>query len=186
MKRLLLLPLSAVCLLSLLSARAKAQVGIYALFSADHYSGLGVGPGTSSTQSGGITPIGGTFGFYDDAIHAGPVHLGYDARLKIDNSANSTPYGNKVLGGLVGGRLDANPVVLPFRPYVQAEIGVIGTNNGTNTSRSAGFGYQVQFGGDITLFPHVGARLEYGAGQVKNDSLSHTLQSFGAGLVFRL
>jgi len=182
-----LLPALAVAaLLSSLPACAHGQVGIYGMFEADHYSGLGVGPGTSSTQSGGITPIGGTFGFYDDVIHAGPIHLGYDARLKIDNSANSTSYGNKLLGGLVGGRLDANPVVLPFRPYLQAEVGVIATNNGTNPSRSAGLGYQVQFGGDVTLFPHVGARFEYGAGQVRNDSLSHTLQSFGAGLIVRL
>lgn len=181
-----LLAFAAVCLLSLIPASAHAQVGIYGMFSADHYSGLGVGPGTSSTQSGGITPIGGTFGFYDDVVGAGPVHLGYDARLKVDNSANSTPYGNKLLGGLVGARLDGNLVLLPFRPYVQAEIGGVGTNNGTSYNRTAGFAYQVQFGGDFTLIPHLGVRLEYGAGQVKNDSLNHTLQSFGAGLVFRL
>ena len=61
-----LLAAAALCLLPLLPRSAHAQVGIY-------------GAGTSSTQSGGITPIGGTFGFFDDVIHAGPVHLGYDA-----------------------------------------------------------------------------------------------------------
>ena len=182
----LLLAGTAVLSLLLITSRAHAQVGIYGMFSADHYSGLGVGSGTASNQSGGITPLGGTFGFYDDVIHAGPVHLGYDARLKVDNSANSTPYGNKLLGGFVGGRLDGNLIVLPFRPYVQAEIGGVGTNNGTSTTRQGAFAYQVQFGGDFTLVPHLGVRLEYGAGQVETSGSNHTLQSFGAGLVLRL
>ena len=185
MKRLLLAG-TAVLFLSIVHASARAQVGIYGMFSADHYSGLGVGTGTGSNQSGGITPLGGTFGFYDDVVHAGPVHLGYDVRLKVDNSANSTPYGNKLLGGLVGARLDGNLIVLPFRPYIQAEIGGVGTNNGTSYTRQGSFAYQVQFGGDFTLLPHLGVRLEYGAGQVETQVQRHTLQSFGAGLVFRL
>ena len=185
MKR-FILALAAVCLLFLLPVCGRAQVGIYGMFSADHYSGLGVGPGTASNQTGGITPLGGTFGFYDDVLKAGPIKLGYDARVKIDNSSNSTPYGNKLFGGLVGARLDANALVLPFRPYVQAEIGGVGVNNGTSTSRQAAFAYQVQFGGDFTLLPHVGVRLEYGAGQAETTGSNHTLQSFGAGLVVRL
>lgn len=185
MKRSLLL-LSAFCLFFLTLASAQAQVGIYGMFSADHYSGLGVGSGTASNGSGGITPIGGTFGFYDDVLHAGPVHLGYDARLKIDNSANSTSYGNKLLGGFVGARLDGNLIVLPFRPYVQAEVGGVGTNNGTSSDRQGAFAYQVQFGGDFTVLPHIGVRLEYGAGQAETTGSNHTLQSFGAGLVVRL
>lgn len=185
MKQSLLL-LSASCLLLLAHASAQAQVGLYGMFSADHYSGIGVGSGTAANQSGGITPLGGTFGFYDDLVGAGPVHLGTDVRLVVENSANSTPYGNKLIGGFVGARLDGNLVVLPFRPYVQAEIGGVGTNNGTSYSRQGAFAYQVQFGGDFTLIPHVGVRLEYGAGQVETQVQRHTLQSFGAGLVVRL
>ena len=165
---------------------AKAQVAPYAMFSLGHYSGLGVGVGTSPTTSGGITAEGGTFGVYDDMVKTGPVGLGADARLIIENSANSTQYGNKVTGFLVGGRIDANAVVLPFRPYGQVEFGVVGTNNGTSASRSSSFAYQFQFGGDFTLVPHVGLRAEYGAGQLETSGNSHTLQTFSTGLVFRL
>lgn len=168
------------------TGRAHAQVAPYAMFSAGHYSGLGVGSGTASNQSGGMTALGGTFGVFDDPIHIRPISLGWDGRLIVENSANSTPYGNKITGFLTGGRLEANPIVLPFRPYVQAEFGFVGQNNGTSTSRSTSFAYQFQFGGDFTLIPHLGARLEYGAGQVETSGTNHTLQSFGAGLVLRL
>ncbi len=182
----LLLAATAVLPLLLLHPSARAQAGIYGMFSADHYSGLGVGPGTANNQSGGITPLGGTFGFYDDVLHTGPIHLGYDVRFAVDNSANSTPYGNKFVGGFAGARLDGNLIVLPFRPYVQAEIGGIGVNNGTSYDRQGAFAYQVQFGGDFTILPHLGVRLEYGAGQAETTGSNHTLQSFGAGLVLRL
>lgn len=173
--------------LALAAPHAQAQIAPYAMFSAAHYSGLGVGNGTSATQSGGITALGGTFGVGDDIIHAGPVHLGADARLVLGNSANSTSYGNKVTAFLTGARLAANPIVFPLRPYVQAEIGAVAQNNGTSTSKQTNFGYQVQFGGDWTLVPHIAARLEYGAGQVDTGSgTHHTLQTFGAGIVVRL
>jgi hypothetical protein len=167
---------------------AKAQVAPYAMFTAGHYSGIGVGPGTASTESGGITALGGTFGVYDDFVKLGPARLGADFRGIFDNSANSTPYGNKIAGGLVGARLDGAGIpAFPFNPYVQAEIGIAGTNNGTQYNKDTSFLYQFQFGGDITIFPHVATRLEYGAGQMTSiGNRSHTLQSFGAGIVIRL
>jgi hypothetical protein len=70
---------------------ARAQIAPYVMFDAGHYSGLGVGNGTSSTQSGGMTALGGIVGVYDDAIHAGPIRVGPDFRLIVDNSSNSTP-----------------------------------------------------------------------------------------------
>ena len=187
MRSRLFLSLAAAALLLLgLPCHGHAQAGIYGMFSAGHYSGLGVGPGTASNQSGGFTPLGGTFGVYDDLIKAGPIAVGSDVRLVVENSSNSTPYGNKLIGGFVGARLGANAVVLPFRPYVQAEIGGIGQNNGTSYTRTGSFAYQFQFGGDFTLLPHLGMRLEYGAGQAETTNTNHTLQSFGAGLVLRL
>ncbi len=165
---------------------AGAQLAPYAMFSAGHYSGLGVGPGTTATGIGGITSLGGTFGIYDDKVHAGPARLGPDFRLMVQNSANSTPYGNKLLGVLVGGRVDFSGIpVIPFDPYLQLEIGGVGTNNGTSYNKATSFAYQVQFGGDFTLFPHVAGRLEYGTGQLTGTP-NHTLQTFGAGLVVRL
>ncbi len=165
-----------------------AQLAPYAMFSAGHYSGQGVGPGTAADQSGGLTAYGGTFGLYDDFLKLGPVKLGSDARFLIENSSNSTTYGNKILGGLFGMRLDAGGVpLLPAKPYIQAEIGGVGTNNGTSPGRSGSFAYQVQVGGDFTVLPHLDARVEYGTGQLTSiNSTGHTLQSFSAGLVVRL
>ncbi len=160
----------------------------YAMFSAGHYSGLGVGVGTGPTQSGGITALGGTFGGYVIYPSPGPIHLGVDARLLVENSANSTPYGNKVLGGLAGLRIDGSDGQLPIVPYFQFEVGGVGTNNGTSTTRTAAFAYQAQFGADIPFAnQQVAARIEYGAGQLLGiNNTNHTLQTFSAGIVFHL
>jgi hypothetical protein len=171
-----------------LALRARAQIAPYAMFSAGHYSGQGVGVGTAPNQSGGITSLGATLGAYDDLRSIGPIHGGGDARLILENSANSTTYGNKITGFLVGAHVDGDIPAFPVRPYAQVEIGGVGTNSGTSPSRSTSFAYQFQFGADFgLLIPHLSGRLEYGAGQVETGGNSnHTLQTFGAGLVLRL
>jgi hypothetical protein len=160
----------------------------YAMFSAGHYSGLGVGVGTGATQSGGITALGGTFGGYVIYPSPGPIHVGVDARLIIENSANSTPNGNKILGGLVGLRIDGSDSQLPIVPYFQFGIGGVGTNNGTSTTRTGAFAYQAQFGADFPFAnQQIAARIEYGAGQLLGiNNTNHTLQTFSAGIVFHL
>ncbi|HEY5329364.1 MAG TPA: hypothetical protein VIJ79_05740 [Acidobacteriaceae bacterium] len=160
----------------------------YAMFSAGHYSGLGVAKSTAPTESGGMTALGGTFGGYVLYPTPGPVHLGIDGRLIVENSANSTTFGNKILGGLVGFRVDGSGAPLPVVPYFQFEIGGVGTNNGTSTTRSASFAYQAQFGADFPFANRqIAARLEYGAGQLTSiDNTNHTLQTFSAGIVFHL
>ena len=160
----------------------------YAMFSAGHYSGLGVGNGTPPTQSGGMTALGGTFGGYVIYPSASPIHLGVDARLIVENSANSTTYGNKILGGLVGLRIDGSDTQFPIVPYFQFEIGGVGTNSGTSRTRSGSFAYQAQFGADFPLASQqIAARVEYGTGQLTSiNNTSHTLQTFSAGLVFHL
>jgi hypothetical protein len=181
------LKILAVVLAFGLAATARAQVAPYAMFSLGHYSGVGVGAGTAANASGSFNAYGGTFGVYDSLLKAGPVKVGADARLAIENSGNSTPYGNKLTGFLTGGRLEVNMIALPFRPYAQMELGVVSTNNGTQANKSSSFAYQAQFGGDFTLLPHIGARVEYGVGQVETGGGSnHTLQSLGAGIVVRL
>src|SRR5882757_2661821 len=157
----------------------------YAMFSAGHYSGLGVGNGTAATQSGGMTALGGTFGGYVLFPSSSPVHLGIDARLIVENSANSTTYGNKILGGLTGFRIDGSDTQLPVVPYFQFEIGGVGTNNGTSTTRTGSFAYQAQFGADFPFSNQFAARVEYGAGQLTGiNHTNHTLQTFSAGIVF--
>jgi len=185
MKRWLLGVLSV--LMVALPMGAAAQLAPYAMFSAGHYSGQGVGPGTQPDQSGGFSALGGTFGVYDDFEKMGPLRLGSDFRVIAENSANSTPYGDKILGGLVGLRVDGSGLPIPVNPYAQLEIGGVGTNNGTSYNRTASFAYQVQFGGDFSIVPHLGVRVEYGAGQLSTSgNTNHTLQTFGAGLVLRL
>lgn len=160
----------------------------YLMFSAGHYSGLGVGNGTPSTQSGGMTALGGTFGGYVTYPGQGPVRIGIDARLMVESSANSTQFGNKITGGLAGFRIDGSGSSLPIVPYFQFEIGGVGTNNGTSYDRTPGFAYQAQFGADIPILsPQVSARFEYGTGQVTGiNNANHTLQSFSAGIVFHI
>jgi len=165
-----------------------AYLSPYILFSAGHYSGLGVGNGTAATQSGGMTALGGTFGGYVLYPSSGPVHLGIDARLIVENSANSTTYGNNILGGLVGFRIDGSDAQLPIVPYFQFEVGGVGTNNGTSTTRKGSFAYQAQFGADFPFAnQQVAARVEYGTGQLTGiDNTNHTLQTFSAGIVFHI
>lgn len=166
----------------------QPYLSLYGMLSAGHYSGLGVGPGTSSTSSGGITALGGTFGGYVMYPTTGILELGGDARLIVENSSNSTPYGNKILGGLVGLRIDGSGAALPLVPYFQFEIGGVGTNNGTSTTRSGSFAYQAQFGADFPIvYQQLSARVEYGTGQLTGISrTNHTLQTFSAGLVLHI
>jgi hypothetical protein len=158
------------------------------MFSAGHYSGLGVGNGTAPAQSGGMTALGGTFGGYVLYAMPSPVQIGVDARLIIENSANSTPYGNKITAGFVGFRIDGSGTPLPLVPYFQFEIGGAGTNNGTSTNRTASFAYQAQFGADFPLVSQqLSARMEYGTGQLTGiNKANHTLQTFSLGIVFHI
>lgn len=167
---------------------AAPYPSFYAMFSAGHYSGLGVGNGTPINQSGGMTALGGTFGGYVLYPSGGPMNVGADARLIVENSANSTQYGNKILGGLVGLRIDGEGARLPLVPYFQFEVGGVGTNNGTDRNRTAAFAYQAQFGADIPFASdQIAARVEYGTGQLLGIShTNHTLQTFSIGLVVHI
>lgn len=182
------LSLLAIFGLMILPCAAKAQAAIYGMVSAGHYSGLGVGYGTPSNQSGGMTADGGTFGVYDNFLPFGPIRFGGDARVFIQNSANSTPYGNKLAGFIFGPRLEiAPPPPIPVKPYIQLEFGGVGTNNGSSHSKTTSFAYQVNGGIDFTVVPHLDIRGEYGAGQLTGISgANHTLQEFGVGVVLRL
>jgi hypothetical protein len=167
---------------------ATPYPSFYGMFSLGHYSGQGVGVGTGPTQSGGITALGGTFGGYVTYPTYSPIAVGVDARLIVENSSNSTPYGNKILGGLVGLRIDGSNAGLPIDPYFQFEIGGVGTNSGTSRTRTASFAYQAQFGADFPLgSPQLSARMEYGTGQLTSiNNTNHTLQTFSFGLVLHV
>ena len=176
----------ALAVVLLTAGSIRAQFAIYGMGTGGHESGQGVGPHVGSDGNGSFTAWGGTFGVYKDMVHLGPLRLGADGRFFIENSGNSTPYGNKLRGGLGGARLDAHLPLIPLRPYMQAEVGGASTNNGTSPDLSTGFTYQLQFGVDFTIFPHLDLRGEYGVGQIFVNSINPTMQQFGGGLVLRL
>lgn len=164
----------------------RAQFALYGMGTGGHESGAGVGNDAIANGNGSFIAWGGTAGIYDDFLHLGPARLGADGRFFLEHSGNSTAYGNKLEGGLGGLRADAHLPLIPLIPYAQIEAGVAGTNNGTNSLLSTGFTYQVQFGLDITIFPHLDLRGEYGVGQIFLDGQNPLMQQFGGGFVLRL
>lgn len=167
--------------------QAKAQVAVYGMGSAGFLSGVNEGGGTLSHIVNSSSAYGGTFGIYDDFAHWGPLAFGGDGRFFVQSNSSSTRYGNQLRGGLAGARLAIFSHFIPFSPYVQAEIGGVSTNYGTQPQSSTSFAYQIQGGLDFTIFPHLDARAEYGAGQ--NGAISpvalQEMQQLGIGLVVR-
>jgi hypothetical protein len=170
------------------SAAAKAQYGLYAMGSGGFLSAVNARSGPTTLTSQSFSAFGGTFGLYDDAAKLGPLRFGGDIRGFIQNSSNSNPYGNQLRGLLFGGRAEVNTHVIPFRPYFQIDIGGASTNYGSQATRSSSFAYQFQFGADLTLFPHIDARFEYGDGEIGSlySGTRQTMQQASAGLVVRL
>lgn len=167
---------------------ASAQIGVYAMGSGGFLSAVNAQSGPLTLTSQGFSSFGGTFGVYDDAKKLGPLRFGGDVRGFIEHSSNTNNYGNQLRGILFGGRAEVNTHVIPLRPYIQAELGGIGTNYGTQATRSSSFAYQIQIGADFTLFPHLDARFEYGDGEINSiySGYRQTMQQIGAGLVFRV
>jgi hypothetical protein len=182
--------LSSMAVVAMLSASmsAHAQYGLYAMGSGGFLSAVNAKSGPTTLTSQSFSAFGGTFGLYDDAKKLGPLRFGGDLRGFIENSSNSNPYGNQLRGFLVGGRAEVNTHVIPFRPYFQVGIGDASTNYGSQSTRSNSFAYQFQFGADLTLFPRIDARFEYGDGEIGSiyNGFHQTMQQAGAGIVVRL
>ena len=166
---------------------AKAQFAAYAMGSGGFLGSATATQGSLLLHNGGFSAYGGTFGAYDDFLKLGPLHVGSDARYFQDSSSNSNSYGNKLHGGLLGLRADLRVPAVPFKPYLQAEIGGVGTNYGTQPGDTASFAYQVQGGLDFTIFPHLDVRGEYGGGQISGafNGTRQSMQEAGLGLVVR-
>jgi hypothetical protein len=178
--------LFVIAMVLLAAASARAQFAIYGMGTGGHESGPNVGQHITPSGNGSFIAWGGTGGAYYDFVHLGPAHLGADGRFFLEHSGNNTPYGNKLEGGSGGLRVDGHFPFIPLIPYAQAEVGGAGTNNGTSPTLTTGFMYQVQFGLDITIFPHFDLRGEYGVGNLFLEGSSPVLQQFGGGLVIRL
>lgn len=180
--------------LSLTTAIAHAQFAVYGMGSGGRLSGFNqiqtapVGGSNPLNTNGKFWAGGGTVGIYDDFLKLGPLKLGGDVRGFIQKSSNSTgAYENQLRGGLVGLRLALHAPLIPFKPYIQGEIGGVSTNFGQNSSRTGYFTYQLQVGADFTVFPHLDLRAEYGGGQILSVLGSNKLpmQQLGGGVVVR-
>jgi len=178
----------ALCLMFGFGARAKAQVAIYGMGSGGFLSSVNAQSGPLTLTSDSFSAFGGTFGVYDNYRHFGPVKFGGDGRFFIQSSTNGNSYGNQLRGGLGGARLALFSHLVPFSPYIQAEIGGVSTNYGTQSQRTLTFSYQVQGGLDYTIVPRLDARFEYGAGQIGAlfPGNRQEMQQVGLGLVVRI
>ena len=178
----------SLCVMFAVCGSARAQVGIYGMASGGFLSAVNAQSGPFTLTSASFSAYGGTFGVYDNYRHWGPVKFGGDGRLFIQSNSNNNRYGNQLRGGLVGARLALFSRVVPFSPYIQAEIGGVGTNYGTQSQRSTSFAYQVQGGLDYTIFPHIDGRFEYGAGQIGSQfsGTRQEMQQVGLGIVVRI
>ena len=135
-----------------LSAAARAQVGVYGMYSVTHYGGiqclsaapvscsngtpgrtvLSVTNGTPTygpASTGVIDPLGPVGGVYYDFKTIGPVRLGVDARVGENHnnkSASSSTGGNSSAGGqyvLAGLRGSVKTPISWLKPYAQASVG---------------------------------------------------------------
>ncbi|MGA7156486.1 MAG: outer membrane beta-barrel protein [Acidobacteriaceae bacterium] len=180
----------AACLLALMGlggAGARAQMGLYAMGSGGFLGSVNASSGSLVVSQNSLSAFGGTFGFYDTLARLGPLHIGGDARYVIESSDGSTPYGNQIRSGLIGPRLALRSHAAPFSPYLQFEIGGASTNYGHYASRSTSFAYQVQFGLDWAVAPHIDTRIEYGGGKIGSafNGYNQEMQQIGIGLVGR-
>lgn len=162
------------------AGQASAQIGVYGAFTGSHQGGIK--PPYPYTQTYGFWAVGGTFGIYDDFIHAGPVHLGLDARGNILHSKN-----HKLDSGLGGLRVDFRAPLVPLRPYVQGSVGIGSTNFGGGNVTSKGLMYQFLGGIDLSILPHIDWRVvEAGGGALRINGKNYPIATISTGIVVRL
>jgi len=132
------------------------------------------------------------YGGYWDFFQSGKIAAGLDMR-ESDLHAN-----NALLRSfLVGARLSAHPFRLPFKPYLQASVGLGTTKAPQTTVHASKLDYAIYGGIDYTIQRHVDFRIaEIGYGSLTTTSSSTNsvvsfavpaakLLSFSTGLVFR-
>jgi hypothetical protein len=129
------------------------------------------------------------YGGYYDFFHSGNFNAGIDLR-ESDLHAN-----NALLRQfLVGARVSAHPFRQPFKPYLQASVGVGTTKAPQSTVHVSQLDYAIAAGVDYTIQRHVDVRVaEIGYGSLYTVSSEpvtgvtipqSTLISFSTGFVF--
>lgn len=160
-------------LLFLIPLPSRAQVGLYADFSAAK---------VNVPRSNWI--YGPTFGAYFDHGHLLFLSTGLDARGSILGSGVNT-----LDSGLVGPRLVFRPHILPIQPYVEALIGMgrAGYYQGDTPTTVTKFQYQFLGGLDLTVLPRIDWRVvEFSYGGLSGLGSSFNPKTISTGLVVRL
>jgi len=160
-------------MLLLCSLYAKAQVGVYADFSA-----------AKANVPGANWIYGPTFGAYFDRGHLLFLSTGLDARGAFLGWGT-----NKLDSGLFGPRLVFRPHVLPIQPYVEALIGAgyTGYYQGSAPTTVTKFEYQFLGGLDLTVLPRIDWRVvEFSYGGLSGLGSSFNPKTISTGIVVRL
>jgi hypothetical protein len=191
--------LVVVVALSLCAVAAQAQVGVYLNPVFNHISTSTADTGTFAFLGPNVTSrmfYGLDIGGYYDFFHGSKFNGGVDIRDVITHGNNA-----ELKSFLVGARLVAakplNVPVIPFKPYVQASIGVGSSHAPDNALNISKVQYGIFVGADHTLAKHVDWRIaEIGYGSVTTVSSqtvggtvtnlpSDSVLSLSTGFVFR-
>jgi hypothetical protein len=154
---------------------SRAQIGVYASFSAAKYD---LPNNTDWTY-------GPTFGLYDDAFHLPIITVGFDARAAILGSEETT----RLISGMAGPRLSAHLPLIPLKPYVEGLVGVGHVTTGQGFARidDLFLNTGVAAGADLTFFPRFDWRIvEYSYSRFPSLNGGTNQKTLSTGLVFRL
>jgi hypothetical protein len=148
---------------------AKAQIGVYAAFSA-----------TKLSVANTSWIYGPTFGAYYTTVHLPVLNFGVDARGSVLGGSGVT----QVKSGLIGPRVVAHLPIVPLKPYVEGLVGA-GQVQVAGTS-STHLEYGLAGGVDFTFFPRLDWRVvdyQYGSFNGLNGGNQKTIST---GLIFRI
>jgi len=196
-----------------LAASARAQVGIYGMYTGTEMTGVQcLSTSACSSPNGDVRPWCGFGGAYWDFKSLGPIRLGVDLRagaLHSNRSASSSAGGGNITGAqtfLGGLRGSIHTPISWLSPYAQVSAGytrsdvtepivtTLATSGNPTIPRTYdGFvQYEGFVGADVHVFPFLDVRpIELGIGNMNRvgtggqGSTSIGLLSIGAGVVVR-
>ena len=193
---------------------AKAQIGVYGMFTVDRLSNIASSPlplppnstGPAFARANTVDPIGGTGGVYYDFMKLGPVKLGADLRGSIMTTKrgaylNFNGPGARIYSVLGGVRGSFQTPVKSLKPYLQISAGLgrsdYGLYSGPPTAGQpvpnaiySNFEYEGLAGLDIKLLPIMDWRVaEFGYGGLNpfgTFSHNYPIKQVSMGFVFHL
>ncbi|HEX4576452.1 MAG TPA: hypothetical protein VH117_03800 [Edaphobacter sp.] len=139
--------------------------------------------GTGGVEKSGLQHSGwntaGTFGFYFDLRHFGPLALSTDVRGDLSGN---------IYSGILGPRLASKIPVIPIMPYAEFLFGGSSYSSRSNGVRdTSDFTYRVVVGADFTLIPHFDWRVvdySYSSGITQFNASIHP-KTVTTGFVIR-